>query len=340
MGCEIINILVKRFILTGISISVMLFAPGVLSCGRSGSNPVESISIGTTTSEVNSLIIIAQEQGYFYDNGLNINHIIYPSGVAALDGMLNNEVDIATGSEFAFAGDVLSGKDIRSIASIARSSIEALVARRDRGINDLTVLKGKKIGVPLGSRPEFALDRFLLFNGLDTSAITLVNVPVNRSVEALVNGEVDAVAAWQPYINRITEQMGNEVVIWNVQEGQPSYTLVMCTEKWIGENPELAKRFLKALVKAEAYIADNPLSAKSIIQQKLNYEESYMSSVWPDYDFSITLDQALILTMEDEVRWVMSKKLSTETTMPNFLDTIHTRSLKEVKPKAVGIIGS
>ena len=160
------------------------------------SGKVESITIGTTTSEVNSLILIAQDQGYFAGNGLNVTHKIYSSGLAAVDGMLNQEIDMATGSEFAFAGNVLSQKNIRTIGIISRSSTECLVGRVDKGIKSIPDLNGKRIGVPLKSRPEFSLDRFLYLRGIDASAVTLVNVPVNQSVDALVSGKVDAVTAW------------------------------------------------------------------------------------------------------------------------------------------------
>lgn len=195
------------------------------SCRQNYSGPIESISIGTTISEVNSLILVAQDQGYFTRNGINLTQSIYPSGLAAINAMLNAEIDMATGSEFAFAGEILSGENISTIGSISRSSIEYLVGRVDRGISKISELKGKTIGVPLGSRPEFALDRFLLFNGIDSSNLNLVNIPVSRSVDALVNGEVDAVASWQPYIDRIKEQMGDKVVVWDVQEDQARWII-------------------------------------------------------------------------------------------------------------------
>ncbi|HSJ52127.1 MAG TPA: aliphatic sulfonates ABC transporter substrate-binding protein, partial [Anaerolineae bacterium] len=72
-----------------------------MSCGRDFAGPAVSISVGITPSEVNMLILIAQDQGYFARNGLDITTQIYPSGVAGLGGLAEHEVDLATGSEFA-----------------------------------------------------------------------------------------------------------------------------------------------------------------------------------------------------------------------------------------------
>jgi NitT/TauT family transport system substrate-binding protein len=331
--------MLKRFVAAGIACGLTLIVVfTACSCQRGYSAPIASISLGSTASEVNTLIVIAQDHGYFTENGLNVIHKIYPSGVAAIDGLLNHNVELATGSEFAFAGEVLMQQDISTIAAINRSSIEYLVGRIDRGIEDIADLKGTTIGVPLGSRPEFALDRFLYFRGIDASQGTLVDVPVNRSVEALVNGTVDAVAAWQPYIDRIKEQMGRQVVSWSVQEDQPSYTLVMCRGEWTAENGDVIVRFLKSLVQAETYVADNPEAARAFVQEELHYDADYMASVWPDYRFSVMLDQPLVVAMEDQARWIIGRDPAAEKQTPNFVDYIYTDGLEVVEPAAVSII--
>ena len=308
------------------------------SCQGSPSAPLQSVTLGTTTSEVNALILIAQDQGFFANNGLEVIHKIYPSGVAALDGLLGGEIDLATGSEFAFVNQILAQQDVYTIAAISRSSIEYLVARLDRGIHSLSDLEGKTIGVPLGSRPEFALDRFFYFQGIDSSQVTLIHVPVNQSVDALVRGEVDAVAAWHPYIDQIEASMGDEVISWSVQEDQPSYTLLMGRARWTQENRELIAQFLQSLVEVEGYLAENPEEARASLQKKLDYSDDYMDSVWPNYSFSVMLDQALVVAMEDEARWIIRHGLTTETQTPNVVAHIDPTSLEAVKPEAVNLI--
>ena len=310
----------------------------LVSCGRDFAGPAVSISVGITPSEVNMLILIAQDQGYFARNGLDITTKIYPSGVAGLGGLTDHEVDLVTGSEFALVGRVLSGLELCTVGSINRSSIEHLVGRMDRGISSIADLKGKTIGVPLDSRPEFALDRFLYFQGIDVSELTLVNVPVDQSVEALVSGKVDAVAAWQPYTDQAKERLGGQVVSWSVQEDQPSYTLLMSTAEWVAENEEPLARFLRSLVQAEAYVEGNPQAAMAFMREKWSYDEGYVVSVWPEHSFSVLLDQALVVVMEDQARWIIARDLVGERRMPNFMSNICENALEAVKPEAVNLI--
>jgi NitT/TauT family transport system substrate-binding protein len=155
-----------------IALLAVLFASEIIVLPSCAQKP-QAITIGTTNSEVNSLLYLANEQGYFNDYGLNVTLKTYASGKAAIDGMLQNEVDMATGTEYAFAGNVLAGDNVRFISTIGRFTGEFLIARNDSGITKISDLRGKKIGVPMKSRPEFALGRFFDLNGIDSSTVTL-----------------------------------------------------------------------------------------------------------------------------------------------------------------------
>jgi ABC-type nitrate/sulfonate/bicarbonate transport system substrate-binding protein len=315
-----------------------ILAVFLASCRTQAPVSLNAVSIGTTASEVNALILIAKEQGYFTGNGINLIHRTYPSGAAALAAVLAHEVDLATGSEFAFVGQILAAKEICTLASIDRSSLEHLVARRDGGISDLVDLKGKTVGVPIASRPEFALDRFLFFRGIDVSELTLVDVPVDQSVEALAGGKVDAVASWQPYVDRAKERLGGQIVTWSIQEDQPSYTLVMSKAGWAVENRELATRFLRSLVQAEEYVAGKPEAARALLYERLGYDQAYINSVWAEHAFSILLDQALVVAMEDQARWIINKNSAGNEQMPDLVVHICSEALEGVKPEAVNLI--
>lgn len=331
--------ILKWFIITSVilaSLTALFF--NSWSCKGEHIDNTALVSIGTTTSEVNALLLVAQANQYFTANGLNIRHEVHPSGLKALEAMLSNEVDLATGSEYAFVGKVLSGEKIRTIGVINRSSTNYLIARKDKGITHIHDLKGKRIGVPFGSRPQFALDRFLYLNDIASIEANIVNVPIRRLIAAFLSGEVDAVTAWQPYIEQAKEKMRDGVVVWSTQENQPSYTLVMCREQWTAENPEPIKRLLKAMIQAEDFMTEHPDAAKSIIQKKLNYDDTYMDEIWHDYRFSVLLDQALVVAMEDEARWMINNHIGKKREMPNFADYFYVAGLKGIRPEAVNII--
>jgi NitT/TauT family transport system substrate-binding protein len=157
-------------------------------------------------------------------------------------------------------------------------------------------------------------------------------------VSAVADGEIDAIVTAQPYANSARDRLGVNAVMWPVQSHQPLYTQVIATDEWIAQHPELIERFLNSLVQAEEYAIHNPAEAKSIVQQRLQLDPTYMETVWLQNQFSLSLDQSLILAMEDEARWMIENGLTSETTMPNFLDYLYLDGLQVVKPEAVNII--
>jgi NitT/TauT family transport system substrate-binding protein len=70
----------------------------------------------------------------------------------------------------------------------------------------------------------------------------------------------------------------------------------------------------------------------------MNFDDAYLEIIWQRYQFSLSLGQSLITAMEDEARWMIKNKLTTEKQVPNFLNYIYEDGLKAIKPEAVNII--
>jgi NitT/TauT family transport system substrate-binding protein len=169
--------------------------------------------------------------------------------------------------------------------------------------------------------------------------VTLVDVTTPKNwVNAVAEGDIDAIATAQPYANEAKDRLGPNAVVWPAQSGQPLYGLIISSDEWITKHPEPAGRFLKALAQAEHYLVGHPAEAKAVVQKRVNLNTAYIETVWSQNQFSLSLDQALIATMEDEARWMIQNGLTTEKQVPDFLDYIYTKGLEEIKPGAVNII--
>ena len=287
-----------------------------------------------------ALPCIAEDQQFFSRNGLNVTSRKYDTGVRALDGMVNGEADIAVGTaEYPLVGRLFQKERIRTIGNIAKSELIYLVGRRDRGIEKVSDLKGKRVGTMLRTIAHFYLGRFMELHGMKMQDITLVDLKTPAEwVDAVANGDIDAVATAQPYVNSVKDRLGANAAVWSVQSSQPLYTQVISTDEWITKNPELVVRFLKSLAQAEEYVMRNPAEAKAIIQKRLNLDAAYMETVWSQNQYSLSLDQSLIVAMEDEARWMISNGLTTEKHVPDFLNHIYEDGLRAIKPETVTIV--
>lgn len=312
------------------------------ACSSEGySGPTESIVVSYSPFESTALLWIAADQQFFSRNGLDITLRKYDTGAGALDGMVKGEADIAVGiTGFPLVRKAFEKEKVRVLGNMDKAEFIYLVGRKDRGIEKVADLKGKRVGTTVGTVAHFYLGRLLELNGMSMKDITLVDVKTPEEwVNAVADGDIDAVVTAQPYANSARDRLGTNATMLSAQAGQFLNGLVISSDAWIKEHPALAERFLQSLAQAEDYLESHPAEAKVIVKEGLNLDASYMETVWSQNQFSLSLDQSLILAMEDEARWMMSNNLTTEKTVPNFLDYIYPDGLKAVKPGAVRIAG-
>jgi NitT/TauT family transport system substrate-binding protein len=316
------------------TLTILLVALGLWSCSRK----TESISFGTVPTAATTLIYIAQEQHFFAANGLSVNIKDYNTGAATTEALLKGDLDFAWVAEFPFVHRAFAKEKISIIAVVGRFNEQYLFGLKDRGINTVADLKGKKIGIPRNTIAEFYLGRFLELNGMNIQDVSLIDVPPPRSMDAIPDGSIDGVIAWEPYTSQIRVKLADRAVALPIQSSQPGYGAITARNDWIKGRPEIVNRFLKSLAQAEDYLTSNPAAAKAILRKWLKIDDSFMETIWSENQFSLSLDQSLITAMEDEARWMIKNKLTKEKNVPNFLDYIYEDGLKAVKPEAVNII--
>ena len=299
----------------------------------------DSVIVAYSPFESGALFWIAKDQHYFEKNGINLTLIKYDSGAASLDGVIKGEADIAIGvTEFPLVRKALQNERVRTIGNIDKGEFIYLVARKDR-IRNETDLKGKRVGTTAGTVAEFHLGRFLTLHGMTLQDITLVDVKTPTGwVNDVADGKIDAISTAQPYANAARDRLGTNATVWPLQSSQPLFALAISSDDWITQHPDLTSRFLNSLAQAEDYIHTHPAESRAILQNELNLDHGYMDTVWQQNRFSLTLDQSLVLAMEDEARWMIANNLTNATAVPDFREYIYTDGMESVKPGSVNII--
>ncbi len=297
----------------------------------------EPISIGVPPNEQSALILVAEDQGFFTDNGLNATVKTYDTALAAVEGMKSNEVETAESAEFPIVREAFKKENISVIACIDKFQSVHLVGRKNRGLVNVSDLKGKRIGVANGTLTEFYLGRFLDLHGVSMQDVTLVNIPFSQSADALANGSVDAFQVQYKDIPPIEEQL-DDLVLWPSQSGQLGYEVISARDDWIDGHPETITRLLRSLIQAEEFYISHPNESMAIVQKRLNYTDAYMAAIPSQHQYSLTLDQSLITAMEDEGRWMINNNLTSENAILDYRDYIYMKGLAEVKPASMNII--
>jgi ABC-type nitrate/sulfonate/bicarbonate transport system substrate-binding protein len=155
--------------------------------------------------------------------------------------------------------------------------------------------------------------------------------------DALMARTIDAVSTWNYPLTRIKRQLGTNATILFDREIYTETYNVAAQQAYVGKNPETVKHFLRAMIKAENFVANNEDEAQSIMSLNTKTDKDLVREVWSAFNYRVVLDQRLLVTLEDESRWAMKNKLTDQTVMPNYSDFIYPDALRAVKPEAVRI---
>ncbi len=327
----------RRLLPTILLILIVFAAQVTLAACQSGYlGTMETITVAVPPLEQNALLYIASERGFFPANGLKVSVKNFESGPASINALLKGQADFAEAAEFPVVMALFRQQPIQVVVTNDKFENDYIVARKDRGIEQVADLRGKRIGVARQTINEFYLGRFLQLNGVQLQQVTLVNLAPAQFVNSIVSGDVDAVIAWQPYIYQARTKRP-DLIVWPAQSSQLVYGLLVSRAEWLTSHGDTARRFIQALQQAEDYAVAHPDEAKAIVQQELRYDSTYVAGIWPQHHYALSLDFSLIAAMTDEAHWIIDNGLAPATTMPDFSNFIYTTALTAVKPEAVTI---
>lgn len=229
-------------------------------------------------------VIIAQERGYFTDEGLEVE-IIAPADASAPPKMVAaGQVDLAVSYQPQLHLQIAEGLPLIRVGTLIASPLNCLLVMKDGPIKDIADLKGSKIGYSVAGVEEALLSAILTTEGIALDEVEMINV--NWSLgPSVMSGQVDAVIG--AYRNFELNQMEIEGVpgscFFLEEIGIPAYDELIYVA-----NPETMdagkiSRFLRATAKATQYIINHPEDSWTIFKSTSpELDDALNARAWSD----------------------------------------------------------
>jgi taurine transport system substrate-binding protein len=235
--------------------------------------------IGFQTGDINVILMYAVNAGLFERNGLDVKLFQFPAGPAMLPALAASEVDIAWMGEFPAVTGYSSGLPIE-ILFMERLDLTnvRLSANPGAGITKVSDLKGKKIGVAIGSTSHYHTLQALTQNGLTPSDVTLVNLTPANMPPAYVAGQIDAAFVWEPNIGAI-ERAGAKPIATTKSLNMITGGVWVARKPFVSDNAETVRRFLTAWRQAQKDYKANPKEVRQYEAKRVNMTSEQFDSL-------------------------------------------------------------
>jgi len=212
-------------------------------------------------------IIIAEEKGYFKEEGLEVE-VIAPADPSDPPKLVAaGKADLAVSYQPQLHLQIHEGLPLKRVGTLVATPLNCLLVLADGPIKSIADLKGKKVGFSVAGVEEAVLTAILSPNGLSMDDIELVNVNWSLS-PSLMSKQVDAViGAFRNFELNQMDINGVEGRCFYVEEeGLPSYDELIYVAKPDTMDTDRIARFLAATEKATQFIVNHPQESWEIFK--------------------------------------------------------------------------
>lgn len=312
---------------------------GLLVLVFSGISFASELSLAVASVPASLPVFVAESQGFFAAEGIKPTLKECFPGRRCLAMLLDGQVTLATAADTPIVLASFTHTDFVVLATLATLAEDSrVIGSRASGVLQARDLIGKRIGVIKGTSGDYYLSTFLLYNGIVPEQVTQVDLGSRDAVAAFQRHEVDAISVFQPLVFRITVAAGSNAVLLRSPHIYTSKFNLVAARSLLGKNETDMQKVLRALLRAQQYIAQQPKAAQAILQNRLKLDPIFVASIWPQLDFSMALEQTLIKTLEAEARWLAGQPGVEGKRPENYLDLIHSAPLSQVRPNAITLV--
>lgn len=265
----------KSYLHKSLWVTALTGALALTACGDGDGDAADTAAADTMTirmatdgTATGSAVSLGVEQGFFEEEGLNVELSASANPPAAVAALQSNELDVASIPVIPALNAQSQSINIKSIAPAAGFpddpetahdyDVQAVMVMPDSGIESPADLEGKNVGVPARQAifEAFIIDA-MKSEGADPDKVEWIALDFTSQIESLRTGRIDAAAVPLPFT--VEAEENGATVLWRpglefYESGQTSTWLV---SPEVQENTELVAKLQRAIRKSNEYANEN-----------------------------------------------------------------------------------
>lgn len=278
----------------------------ITGCSTAGDDADES---SLTTIKVAAQSVISAEslylgiaQGYFEDEGLDVELVDVPDQTAAFAALQSGGLDFTMSPFISVLQSARQGMPISIVAAAdgmhpdlanavgdekAKYTSVSVNVNPESGITDMAGLAGATIAIPIvRSQADATIIWVLRNNGVDTSGINWLNLDFVSALGSLKDNQIDAAFLVSPFALEAAADGLTPVMYPSAEFFEPGSAVSgwLASNSFIDSNPDVIAAFQRAMARSAEYATDNLEIAKQSLIDRTGTEltaDQLPISYWP-----------------------------------------------------------
>ena len=216
---------------------------------------------------------VGSAQGFYAEEGLDVVILSGRGATDALSKLATGAADVGS-SNFSnvLSGSAQNNLPVKAVYSYFTELPDAFLTVRGNGITSVKDLAGHKVGATALSGSRVIMPLVFEANGMKLTDVNLQIVDPNVLVPMLASGRIEAISAFRTQSSlaesMLREQGKQMVVLPWASFGLTCYgTVVVASDKFIEQRPDVLKRFLKAFQKSVDFAIAQPDAAGTAVKK-------------------------------------------------------------------------
>jgi sulfonate transport system substrate-binding protein len=278
-------------------------------------------------------LVIAREKGWIDEAmkgmGVEVKWTDFESGPPMNESFAAGQQDIGVIGDVPSVAAVAAGQKNVFIATADGGPSYAMLVADDSGIKSVADLKGKKIGLTIGSTAQNLAGKLLAKAGLDIKKdVEIINISTGDAQTVLLNHNVDAVVIWEPNVSRLDATDKIHILTHGGDIGFPGVNVVFARQEFVKQNPDIVKVYLQQYWRATKAYEKNPKEYAELLSKYFKLDPGLVAKAASKYAYVLKFDKTEVDGLQDTVSFlIQTGSIKKEIQVKDYVDDAIAKSV-------------